>query len=301
MLQRMHRCIGSPRVVLSHQVSVTVKCLMPQTCNSWRTSQGSLVALNWTKFQYRNAHNKSWQPQSPNRSPRSQQTPSGQTGQNQQHDKVTRTNHQIASLVPNKGRVGFISSSGKYEKNASLADILSNLDTRKEKLVVVNFQEAEEGHDPQLVCKLLKTGAAGDGAGAGFRSGSGSGYIRSKDANRRLSSNKFTKEYTKKETKVKAKKVEPLEISISWNIAAADLVGQKQKVIRSAFEKGRGVNVVIASRSGRKSFDTLPPLELEKRQLLIEKVKELCEDLGEEKERPEGSIKSRLHFFYGPR
>lgn len=212
-----------------------------------------------------------------------------QQSQNQQQ-RITKTNYEIQELVPKKGRVGFISSSGEFEKSTSLSRILRKIDTKSQKLVVVKFQDVDpalaETQDPTVVCRVIETGSAKEG-------GPKSSVSRFGQAGKKTSL-----QQTKKS---KPKKAGVAEISISWNIAVGDLVGQKQSSIRSAFQKGKDVIISIEPKSGRKFYDVLPPLEQEKRTLLIEKCQQLCEELGVEKDQREGSIKSRLRIFYSPR
>lgn len=195
-------------------------------------------------------------------------------------------NHDILKLVPLKARASVIDGAGKKTDNVPLKKFLQrNLDTKKEKLTIVNYRQSQDPgqFDPQIICKVVQLTEADRQAAADF---SRQRYQEQKAAKKSSSSSS----------------VPPKEknVPISWGIGQADLNGQKKNAIESVLTRGH--KAILELGRGGKRTRNISDLDLQKREWLVEKVKTICEELGaEEYKKSTGNLQSILTLYFSKR
>jgi hypothetical protein len=106
-----------------------------------------------------------------------------------------------------------------------------------------------------------------------------------------------------KSYKDKPKKVGPQKekvVPISWAIGVADFNSQKKLAIQSVLSRGHKAILQLESKFKSRNRN-LTDLELEKRQLLVDKCKSLGDDIGKAYKPPQGNIRSVMTLFYTPK
>lgn len=192
----------------------------------------------------------------------------------------SKINREIGDLVPNKGVVSVIDSSGKFKKNINLKRFLaeSNLTKGNQKLVVVNYEpSADVGVDARVVCKVV---SAKETPPDGPTSRTKKSYGEKKQ--------------TSKNT---AQQIKPVEIS--WTIGDKDLRGQKRLAIESILVKKRHrLELKLAAKKYTRRSE-LNALQLEQRELLVEKCLEIAGHYGVLVSR-DGDIHGDVTLTYAP-
>lgn len=192
----------------------------------------------------------------------------------------TKINREIGDLVPNKGLISLIDTAGKFKKNIHLKRFLaeSNLTKSNQKLVVVNYEpSADDQVDARVVCKVVSAkGTPLDGPASRTKKSYGE------------------KKQTPKNT---AQQIKPVEIS--WTIGDKDLRGQKQLAIESILVKKRHrLELKLAAKKHSRRSE-LNALQIEQRELLVEKCLEIAGHYGVLVSR-EGNIRGDVTLTYAP-
>lgn len=168
----------------------------------------------------------------------------------------------IAKMVPKDGKVVFINGQTvAHDTNVRSITVPHGFDLQ---VVSVN---AREGEDPKVAVKIVelsKKGSHGEGK--------------------------------------KAKKPKPAqvkEITVSWSISKKDFDLQKRKAIESIFSRGHSLQLKLEDKSYRRQ--PLTENQIESRIILRDRVQGLLDELGSRAKAPDGSVQSRMLFYYRPK
>ncbi|ODQ65647.1 hypothetical protein NADFUDRAFT_50931 [Nadsonia fulvescens var. elongata DSM 6958] len=229
------------------------------------------------------------------------------------HSQVFKlTNEKIGKVIPEDGFVAYINSAGKFKPRAPFQTILAGLDTSKNCLIVASYRDGIP-----MVREI-----ALDSPVAKSRGLASAENVPLPDAVAEELTTPITPETSskteKEDRKLKAKlekqaikwkgnnKETPKRHIISWSIAAADLQGKKRKDIENALLKGFKVEIFIGDKKDimlnrdLRSKTKLEPLERERRELLVDQIKSISEEIGTISKKPSGNIYSKYSLVISP-